>query len=187
MSLQELKTALQEAKNAYTAKESEIKGHIDEKRTQESRLKTLGSQLHSKQTELRNALSQSSAETLTTELNALESQKQACETLINNISNYLKGQANNEKTQASERIESAEKALLLFVYKDIKSQLNILSDEQKELLKDFVVISTTLSSSLPGSPRPSYYLGSAFDALYGQLKGPEFRAHQAKMLAKYAL
>ncbi|EJG1819092.1 glyoxalase [Vibrio parahaemolyticus] len=185
MSLLELKTAVQTAKAAYTAKEQEIRNYVNEKHTQESRLKTLTSQVTAKRTELRNALSQSSAETLTTELHNLESQKSACETLISNITNYLSSKARNEKDQAAQLIKSAETDLLLFVYQDILSQLNVLSDEQKALLKDFVVIGRMLSESLPGQPRPSYYLGYAFDVLYGELRGEAFSEHKDQMLAKY--
>ncbi|WP_285347017.1 hypothetical protein [Vibrio parahaemolyticus] len=90
MSLTELQTALADAKTAYQEKDQEIKGYIAEKSTQETRLKTLESQVTAKQQELRVAMSQATAEALTTELNTLKSQKQACETLVTNISNYLK-------------------------------------------------------------------------------------------------
>ncbi|EMF7446839.1 glyoxalase [Vibrio parahaemolyticus] len=185
MPLTELQTALADAKTAYQEKDQEIKGYIAEKSTQETRLKALETQITAKQQELRAAMSQATAEALTTELNTLKSQKQACETLVTNISNYLKVKARSEKEQAQGRIQSAEKNLLLFVYQDIQSQLNVLSDEHKALLKDFVVIGRMLSESLPGQPRPSYYLGYAFDVLYGELRGEAFSEHKEQMLAKY--
>ncbi len=185
MTLTELQTALSDAKTAYQVKDQEIKGYIAEKSTQEARLKTLDSQVTTKQQELRTAMSQTTAEALTTELNTLKSQKQACETLVTNISNYLKVKARSEKEQAQSRIQSAEKNLLLFVYEDIKNQLNVLTSEQVELLKDFVVIGRQISSSLPDSVRNTYYLGCAFDVIHGELKGTDYSAHLEQVMTKY--
>ncbi|ELB2073749.1 glyoxalase [Vibrio parahaemolyticus] len=185
MTLMELQTALSDAKTAYQEKDQEIKGYIAEKSTQEARLKTLESQVTAKQQELRAAMSQTTAEALTTELNTLKSQKQACETLVTNISNYLKVKARSEKEQASNLIQSAEKDLLLFVYDDVKSQLNVLTSEQIELLKDFVVIGRQISSNLPDNVRKTFYLGCAFDVIHGELKGADYTAHFEQVMTKY--
>ncbi|MGO2233500.1 MAG: hypothetical protein ACTH5B_05455 [Marinomonas sp.] len=186
MSLSELQAAVQDAQAAYQAKEQEISGYHDEKYTQTIRLKNLDSQVAAKKKALKSALTQSSAETLTTEFNALKEQHQACGTLVSNIESYLKNQANNEKIEASQAVDKAKMALMKFVYEDIKSQLDVMSPEQKELMKDFVVISKIITPTLdPGSVRSSYHLGLIFDVLYGELKGPEFNTHSSQMMAKY--
>ncbi|HGI9201461.1 TPA: glyoxalase, partial [Vibrio cholerae] len=140
MSLSTLQAELASAKTEYEAKELEIRNLFSEKNTQERRLQTLVAQVAAKRKELSNALSQSSAETLTSELQSLESQYQACQTLINNISNYLTVKAGLDKKNASELVERAQKNLLNFIYNSIKSELKVLTDEQVELMKDFVVI-----------------------------------------------
>ncbi|MBL4279719.1 glyoxalase [Vibrio fluvialis] len=185
MALVELKAALASAISDHQTLEQNIKSYAQEKQTQESRLRTLIAQVSAKQTELNNALTQESSEALTVELNNLHSQKQACETLIRNITNYMKDKSHSEKTKASYRVQDAQKALLLFVYEDIKTQLDVLTDEQKELLKDFVVIDKMVADSMTSGRRSSYYLGSAFDAIYGELRGEAFTAHQTLMLEKY--
>ncbi|EGR2505746.1 glyoxalase, partial [Vibrio cholerae] len=107
MSLSTLQAELASAKTEYEAKELEIRNLFSEKNTQERRLQTLVAQVAAKRKELSNALSQSSAETLTSELQSLESQYQACQTLINNISNYLTVKAGLDKKNASELVERA--------------------------------------------------------------------------------
>lgn len=109
MSLSTLQAELASAKTEYEAKELEIRNLFSEKNTQERRLQTLVAQVAAKRKELSNALSQSSAETLTSELQSLESQYQACQTLINNISNYLTVKAGLDKKNASELVERAQK------------------------------------------------------------------------------
>ncbi|HBC2275158.1 TPA: glyoxalase, partial [Vibrio cholerae] len=116
MSLSTLQAELASAKTEYEAKELEIRNLFSEKNTQERRLQTLVAQVAAKRKELSNALSQSSAETLTSELQSLESQYQACQTLINNISNYLTVKAGLDKKNASELVERAQKNLLNFIY-----------------------------------------------------------------------
>lgn len=185
MSLTELQTALTNAKTASQEKDVEIQGYVAEKNAQETRLKTLESQVTDKQKQLRTAMSQEAAETLTAELDALKSQKQACATLIHNITNYLQSSARTEKSLASDLIITSQNNLLLFVYEDIKDQLKVLTNEQIELLKDFVVISRLLSAHLPDSERKTYHLGCAFDVLYGELKGADFTVHQEQMMTKY--
>ncbi|HFF2968197.1 TPA: glyoxalase, partial [Vibrio cholerae] len=123
MSLSTLQAELASAKTEYEAKELEIRNLFSEKNTQERRLQTLVAQVAAKRKELSNALSQSSAETLTSELQSLESQYQACQTLINNISNYLTVKAGLDKKNASELVERAQKNLLNFIYNSIKSEL----------------------------------------------------------------
>ncbi|HDI3153166.1 hypothetical protein [Vibrio cholerae] len=185
MSLSTLQAELASAKTEYEAKELEIRNLFSEKNTQERRLQTLVAQVAAKRKELSNALSQSSAETLTSELQSLESQYQACQTLINNISNYLTVKAGLDKKNASELVERAPKNLLNFIYNSIKSELKVLTDEQVELMKDFVVIEKLIRSELSDSVRQSYFLGCVFDELYGQLKGSDFTSHKEKMLKKY--
>lgn len=185
MSLIDLKSALASAKSAYQTLEQDIRNYGQEKLTQEARLRTLKVKVAAKQKELGQALTQESSESLTVELNELKSQQQACETLIQNISNYLKDKASNDKTKASRLVEGAQKNLLLFVHQEIKTQLDILTDEQKELLKDFVVINKMISGDLPDSTRSTYHLGCAFDSIYGELKGNAFTEHQSQMLKKY--
>ncbi|MCO4751797.1 glyoxalase, partial [Vibrio cholerae O1 biovar El Tor] len=148
MSLSTLQAELASAKTEYEAKELEIRNLFSEKNTQERRLQTLVAQVAAKRKELSNALSQSSAETLTSELQSLESQYQACQTLINNISNYLTVKAGLDKKNASELVERAQKNLLNFIYNSIKSELKVLTDEQVELMKDFVVIEKLIRSEL---------------------------------------
>lgn len=185
MSLIDLQMAVQTAKENHHAKEVEIRSYREEKQAQTARLKTLRSQLSSKQTELRSALTQSAAESLTTEVNKLKEQYQACETLISNIEGYLKIKANDELIKASKEVDAATNALFHFVYRDIKSNLDVMSDAQKDLMKDFVVISQMLSSSLPNKKHFSYYLGHVFDDLYGDIRGDDFTNHKAQMLEKY--
>ncbi|ENM3928665.1 glyoxalase [Vibrio cholerae] len=185
MSLSTLQAELASAKTEYEAKELEIRNLVYEKNTQVRRLETLVAQVAAKRKELSNALSQSSAETLTSELQSLESQHQACQTLINNISNYLTVKAGLDRKNASELVERAQKNLLKFIYSSIKSELRVLTDEQVELMKDFVVIDKMIRSELADGARQSYFLGSVFDELYGQLKGSDFTSHQGKMLKKY--
>lgn len=185
MSLSELQTAVQDAQAAYQAKEQEISGYHDEKYTQTIRLKSLDSQVAAKNKALKSALTQSSAETLTTEFNALKEQKQACETLVSNIESYLKHQANGERSAASGAVDKAKQALLAFVHGDIKSQLSILTEEQEELMKDFVVISQMISGSFAPGTHRSRYLGLVFDEIHGELAGALFTEHQEQMMAKY--
>ncbi len=108
MSLSTLQAELASAKTEYEAKELEIRNLFSEKHSRR-RLQTLVAQVAAKRKELSNALSQSSAETLTSELQSLESQYQACQTLINNISNYLTVKAGLDKKNASELVERAQK------------------------------------------------------------------------------
>ncbi|CSB18911.1 transcriptional regulator [Vibrio cholerae] len=103
----------------------------------------------------------------------------------NNISNYLTVKAGLDKKNASELVERAQKNLLNFIYNSIKSELKVLTDEQVELMKDFVVIEKLIRSELSDSVRQSYFLGCVFDELYGQLKGSDFTSHKEKMLKKY--
>lgn len=95
----------------------------------------------------------------------MESQYQACQTLINNISNYLTVKAGLDKKNASELVERAQKNLLNFIYNSIKSELKVLTDEQVELMKDFVVIEKLIRSELSDSVRQSYFL-DAFSMNY---------------------
>ncbi|EAQ65848.1 hypothetical protein MED121_01515 [Marinomonas sp. MED121] len=185
MSLSALQTAIQNAQIAYQEKEKEIQSYQDEKITQSIRLKKLGTQVTYKEKELKGALTQPAAETLTAECNALKEQYQACETLISNIENYLKNKANNDKVAASEVVKRAEQDLLKFVHKGIKSQLSTLAAEQEMLMRDYVVISEMISGSFPPGTRRSRYLGLVFDDLYGSLAGASFKEHQEKMMTKY--
>ncbi len=59
-------------------------------------------------------------------------------------------------------MERAQKNLLNFIYNSIKSELKVLTDEQVELMKDFVVIEKLIRSELSDSVRQSYFLVMTF-------------------------
>ncbi|SHO55020.1 hypothetical protein [Vibrio quintilis] len=145
----------------------------------ESKLALLKGDVLSRETEINSLFEPSDVETAKTELLKATESVKSCEKAIENLQNFLKITSVSISSNISGQISELKKEIFDAKNDELLEQLS-LTDEQISLLKEFVVI----NQLAPRRDSYGYYIGSAFGARYGELRGDEWKSVKNGLLEK---
>ncbi|MEC7309589.1 MULTISPECIES: hypothetical protein [Vibrio] len=182
MSIQELKLKLSKLQEQRQALDHDRRSAKPDQLRERKQKHT---QLERNVTDAQNALNQVFSEDDVAEAKSMfdraTAELEACEVVIRNLETFISSTSVLDLKVLQEEIEDIKQQIINSLHDDIVGQIKEIPAETIELLKDYVIVSQSGTSS----PKGRYGLGSGVTQVFGELRSDDFRAYQKTFEEKF--